>query len=231
MFGAHLVWDEGFGEGWTDDDLWGIGAAGRASCCSAPSRTMVRHYRGRIDGWIVANEVTDPEGKHGLPHRRARGTRPIGPEYIAESFHVAHEEDPHALLVINEFGFETVNEFGDRPEPRRRASLQVIDTLLDDGVPLHALGIQGHLLADQFRERFDARGYRRFLASSPTAAWRSSSPRWTCSTTGCPPTAASATAGWPTSTAATSTSRFDEPAVKAVMTFGLSDRYTWLEED
>src|SRR3712207_4308039 len=24
VFGAHLVWDEGFGEGWTDDDLWGI---------------------------------------------------------------------------------------------------------------------------------------------------------------------------------------------------------------
>jgi endo-1,4-beta-xylanase len=23
VFGAHLVWDEGFGDGWTDDDLWG----------------------------------------------------------------------------------------------------------------------------------------------------------------------------------------------------------------
>jgi hypothetical protein len=24
VFGAHLVWDEGFGDGWTDDDLWGM---------------------------------------------------------------------------------------------------------------------------------------------------------------------------------------------------------------
>lgn len=24
IVGAHLVWDEGFGDGWTDDDLWGM---------------------------------------------------------------------------------------------------------------------------------------------------------------------------------------------------------------
>jgi endo-1,4-beta-xylanase len=24
VLGAHLVWDNGFGEGWTDDDLWGM---------------------------------------------------------------------------------------------------------------------------------------------------------------------------------------------------------------
>ena len=23
VLGAHLVWDEGFGEGWTEEDLWG----------------------------------------------------------------------------------------------------------------------------------------------------------------------------------------------------------------
>ena len=29
VFGAHLVWDEGFGEGWTDDDIWGLDEDGR----------------------------------------------------------------------------------------------------------------------------------------------------------------------------------------------------------
>lgn len=24
VFAAHLAWDEGFGEGWTNDDLWGM---------------------------------------------------------------------------------------------------------------------------------------------------------------------------------------------------------------
>ena len=30
-------------------------------------------------------------------------------------------------------------------------------------VPLHGVGIQAHLLADHFAQRFDARGYQRFL--------------------------------------------------------------------
>ena len=34
---------------------------------------------------------------------------------------------------------------------------------------MHAFGIQAHLLADQFGERFHAKGYRRFLHESPTA--------------------------------------------------------------
>jgi endo-1,4-beta-xylanase len=37
VLGAHLVWDEGFGEGWTEDDLWGWSARRRAGCCSEPS--------------------------------------------------------------------------------------------------------------------------------------------------------------------------------------------------
>src|SRR5262249_35860450 len=71
--------------------------------------------------------------------------------------------DPQAVLILNEFGFETVNEFGDQPGPRRRATLRVIDKLLGDGVPVQALGVQAHLLADQFADRFDARAYQKWL--------------------------------------------------------------------
>jgi endo-1,4-beta-xylanase len=39
---------------------------------------------------------------------------------VAEAFHIAHEQDPNAVLVLNEFGFDTINEFGDQPGPRRR---------------------------------------------------------------------------------------------------------------
>ena len=51
-----------------------------------------------------------------------------------------------------------------------RATLQVIDMLQDQDVPLDAVGIQAHLLADQFKERFDSRATGASCASSPTAA-------------------------------------------------------------
>ncbi len=78
----------------------------------------------------------------------------IGPSYVADAFEIAHSADPGALLVLNDFGYETVNEYGDSPVDKQRATLQVVDRLLDKGVPVHALGVQAHLLADRFAERF-----------------------------------------------------------------------------
>jgi endo-1,4-beta-xylanase len=134
VFGAHLVWDEGFGEGWTEDDLWGLERAEARQLLFGTVRAVVRHYRGRVDAWSVANEVTDPEGVRGL-RTDVPWYETIGPSYVAEAFHIAHRQDPDALLVLNEFGFETVNEFGDQPGPRRRATLQVIDKLLPTACP------------------------------------------------------------------------------------------------
>ena len=162
VFGAHLVWDEGFGEGWTEEDLWGMSEQRAREVLFGTARAVVRRYRGRVDAWSVANEVTSPEGERGY-RTDVPWWEPLGKGYVEEAFHVAHAADPKAMLVINEFGFETVNEWGDQPEPRRRATLRVIDDLLAKGAPVHALGVQAHLLADQFQDRFDARAYTRWL--------------------------------------------------------------------
>ena len=116
--GAHLVWDEGFGEGWTDEDLWDISRRRAERLLYGTVRKEVRHYKGKMNGWIVANEVTDPEfrNKHGF-RKNVPWFQTIGPEYIRNVFEIAAEEDPKALRIINEFGFETVNEWGDKPGP------------------------------------------------------------------------------------------------------------------
>src|SRR4051812_1369474 len=125
--GAHLVWDEGFGEGWTDDDLWNLSRRDAERLLYTVVRREVSHYRGRMNGWIVANEVTDPENadKHGF-RTNVPWYSTIGPSYIGECFHIAKSRDPHALRIINEFGFETVNEFGDTAIARQRAFLKAI---------------------------------------------------------------------------------------------------------
>lgn len=67
------------------------------------------------------------------------------------------------MLVLNDFGYETVNQYGDRPVDKRHATLHDLDRLLDAGAPVHAFGVQAHLLADRFADRFHGGDYRRFL--------------------------------------------------------------------
>jgi endo-1,4-beta-xylanase len=230
VFGAHLVWDEGFGPGWTDDDLWNISEKRARHLLYDTIRAEVKRYRGRIAAWSVANEVTDPEGRHGL-RTNVPWYHTIGPSYVAEAFHLAHSLDPKALMVINEFGFETVNQYGDQPGPRRRATLQVIDKLLNNGVPVQALGVQAHLLAAHFDERFHPLEYRRFLSEVADRGLKILITEMDVLDDGLP-----ANPRIRDQKIADVYKRYfhatlQEPAVISTMTFGLSDRYTWLDED
>ncbi|WP_203718781.1 endo-1,4-beta-xylanase [Asanoa siamensis] len=230
VFGAHLVWDEGFGEGWTEDDLWGMSEQQARAVLFGTADAVVRRYRGRVEAWSVANEVTSPEGERGY-RTDVPWWEPLGKGYVEEAFHVAHAADPRALLVINEFGFETVNEWGDEAEPRRRATLRVIDDLLRRGAPVHALGVQAHLLADQFADRFDARAYTRWLGEVADRGLEILITELDVTDDGLPADAAARDAG-----VRDVYRRYLDVAlscrdVRAVMAFGLSDRYTWLEED
>jgi endo-1,4-beta-xylanase len=230
VFGAHLVWDEGFGSGWRDNDLWGLSAREARDLLYGTVRKVVRHYRGRVDAWSVVNEAISADGRHGL-RTDVPWFQTIGPSYVAESFRIAHEVDPHALLVLNDFGYETVNRYGDRPEDKRRATLEVLDDLLAAGAPVQALGIQAHLLAKDFDQRFDDYDYRTFLAEVANRGLTILITELDVLDSGLP-----AAPRVRDRLVADVYRRYlgtalQESAVKVVMTFGLSDRYTWLEED
>jgi endo-1,4-beta-xylanase len=232
VIAAHLVWDEGFGGGWTDDDLWGLSKEDAEKLLYGVISKEVEHYQGRVNGWIVANEVTDPEraDKHGF-RKNVPWYSTIGPGYIAECFHLAEEKDPDALRIINEFGFETVNEWGDKPEVRRTAYLKAIDRLLDQEVPVQAVGIQGHLLADGFGKKFDAKGYRAFLQEFADRGLPVLITELDVLDDGLPQDFEQRD-----KKIADVYSRYldvtlDDTNVKVVVAFGLTDRYTWLDED
>lgn len=233
VFGAHLVWDEGFGEGWRDTDLWDIGEQRARALLFDTIRQTVHRYRGRVHIWSCANEVVvngADESHHGL-RLDVPWINTIGPEYVAHAFHVAHESDHAACLLLNDFGYETVNEYGDRPETKRRATLKVLDRLLDKNVPVHGLGIQAHLEADHFRERFDAKEYLRFLRELSDRGLQIMITEMDVLDDGLP-----ANARCRDRRIADVYRRYlgvalEETAVSVVMTFGLSDRYTWLQED
>jgi endo-1,4-beta-xylanase len=232
VFGAHLVWDEGLGEGWEEGELFELSEQEAREILFGTLVETVKRYRGRMAGWIVVNEIVanGDEGERGM-RTDYPWYQTIGRSFAAEAFHLARANDPDATLVLNEFGFETVNEFGDLPEPRRRNALQIIDELQGQGVPLDAFGIQGHLLANRFLDRFDVSGYRRFLAELADRGLDILITELDVLDDGLPRNIRLRDAAIADIYERYLDTVLSEPAVKSVMPFGLSDRYTWLEED
>lgn len=105
-------------------------------------RTMVTRYRGKIHTWDVVNEVLRDEG--GL--RESAWYRISGKEYIKEAFRTAHEADPDARLIINDYNLESSDAKADTME-------QLVRKMLEKGVPVHGIGLQMHLGLDTDMER------------------------------------------------------------------------------
>jgi endo-1,4-beta-xylanase len=103
--------------------------------------TVVKHYAGRVYSWDVVNEMIYHDDRpDGL--RRKPWLDFIGPDFIDIAFRTAHAADPKARLVLNECFIEhnTPAEIG-----RRAALLGLATRLKQSGVPIHAIGVQGHL--------------------------------------------------------------------------------------
>ena len=226
ILGAHLVWDQGFGDGWTDGDLRGMDEATARSILFGTVERVVRRYSGRVAAWIVANEVLDGAGlRVEVPWHET-----IGPSYVAEAFRLAHAADPSARLVLNDFGYET-DDFFTIAADKRAATLEFLDDLLAKGVPVHALGIQAHLRADGFADGFDPEAYRRFIQAVADRGLDVLITELDVLDDGLPKDVAARDEGVADVLRRYLDATLAEPAVRTLVTFGLSDRYTWLEED
>ncbi|CAM3920727.1 endo-1,4-beta-xylanase [Cohnella lubricantis] len=96
--------------------------------------TVVGRYRGSIYCWDVVNEAVTDEGEEWL--RPTRWLQGIGGDYIAQAFWFAHVADPEALLFYNDY-----NE----SHPGKREKIyRLVKSLLEQGVPLHGIGLQAH---------------------------------------------------------------------------------------
>ncbi len=101
-------------------------------------RKVVSRYRGKIAAWDVVNEVLDD----GEPYLRPSHWLTVcGPEFVAKAFEWAHEADPDALLVYNDYNVDI---------PRKREKLlRLVRELREKGARLGAVGIQGHWEVDR----------------------------------------------------------------------------------
>lgn len=100
--------------------------------------TVVGHYKGRVQQWDVVNEaISDGQGEVLRP---SPWLKAIGDDYIVEAFRAAHQADPKAILIYNDYNLELGY--------KRPKALQLLKSLKDQKVPVHAVGIQCHWRLD-----------------------------------------------------------------------------------
>lgn len=144
--GHTLAWYGGM-PAWTDD----IGDRLEAEReLVTHIETVVGRYRGVIPSWDVVNEPLEDWPKNARSLRPSIWTRRLGPDYLPIALRAAAGADPSVQLVLNEYDIEFK---GPRFAARRKALLQLLRQLRDRGVPLHALGLQSHLFADREIDR------------------------------------------------------------------------------
>ena len=109
-------------------------------------RTVVGRYRGRIAYWDVVNEAIETkwlreEKRFEAFYKPCPWLDIIGPEYIEIAYRTAHETDPDAKLLYNDFNLDQAGKLD--------FALEMIADLSDQGVPIHGLGYQGHFFLDE----------------------------------------------------------------------------------
>ena len=181
--------------------------------------TLVGRYRGIVHSWDVVNEPLPPNDGNSDWLREA-----LGPGYIDLAYRVARATDPGARLVVNEHDIEL-----DAPEheSRRVALLDLLRRMQKAGTPVDAVGIQAHLDAVG-GPPFSPAVLRRFLADIAALGLTIQITELDVTDEHAP-----ADIAIRDRLVADTYRRFldaalDQPAVKMVVTWGLSDRHSWI---
>jgi endo-1,4-beta-xylanase len=183
--------------------------------------TVVRRYAGKLHSWDVVNEAI--ELKDGRPDglRNSPWLELIGPSYLELAFRAAREADRSALLTYNDYGIELDTQ---EQIDKRGQVMMLVRRLQARGVPIDALGIQSHLSAADapgpglihFIRELRAMNLQVFITEMDVNDRKLPEP------------VADRDAGVAKTYRDFLTPVLAEPNVTAALTWGITDRYTWL---
>lgn len=217
--GHALIWNENV-PGWVKTSS----AAAVERVMAGHIERVASHYAGRVHSWDVVNEPFWPG--HGIAggFRDGPWFRAMGQRYVAEALRRIAAVDPKARLLINEAFTEHADDLG---LAVRAGLLKLVDDLRQKGVPLHGIGLQGHL---DMRKPPDDEGFRTFLhelARRDLDIWITELDVNDSALSGRVETrdiaVAARVAGFLAAVLA-------EPRVRGVITWQLSDRYSWYRD-
>jgi endo-1,4-beta-xylanase len=145
LFRGHtLVWGQDFaGSEWLRTS---VNSQNAERVMISHIKTVVGHYAGEIHSWDVVNEAIDPSHGRADGLAKTQWLKFLGPDYIDLAFRTAAQADPKALLVYNG---DLLDHDTPDADARRAATLNLLKNLKSKGTPVQALGIQAHLWANK----------------------------------------------------------------------------------
>jgi endo-1,4-beta-xylanase len=186
--------------------------------------TLLPRYRGTIGEWVVVNEMIDTEGGD-RDFRRNSFQHAYGNNYVQRALETAHALDPDARLMINDFSL-----YHDNPvdEARRGAMLRLVERLKANGTPLHAVGLQGHI--ELAKGRIAQPRLARFLAELAGMGVDLAITELDVLEDDRKLPVEERDRRVADATTALLDVAMDQPAMRSVVTWGLSDRDSWLQD-
>jgi endo-1,4-beta-xylanase len=192
-------------------------------------------YAGKIQSWDVVNEaiqVSDglPGGFRNSPWQKVLGGEGPVPAYIEVAYRTARRVDPKALLVYNDYGIEGED---DASAKKREAVMGLLREMQRRQVPLDALGVQSHITAvnkDGSTPEY-GEGLMKMMAEARKMGLKvlvtemDVNDRYLAPAIGPRDAAVAKMYGSYLGTV------LRDPAVIAVLTWGITDKYTWLDRE
>lgn len=182
---------------------------------------VVARYAGALHSWDVVNEPFWPMDRKPGGWRDGPWFAAMGPSYVERAFRRAAAVDPKVRLTLNEAQCDNDGDWGRSIRPLLRG---LTDRLLDGGAPLHAIGLQSHLQSEfprnypafaEYIDGFGARGLDIYISEFDVndAAF--------------PDTVSERDAATAALARDFLTATLAVPAVKLLVTWQLSDWYSW----
>jgi endo-1,4-beta-xylanase len=183
---------------------------------------LMAHYKGKIKSWDIVNEAIEPKDGQADSLRNSTFLQRLGPDYIGRAFTIAAEADPNIQGFYNEYGLYH-NDSTD--QARRTAVLALLQKLKGDGVPIYGLGIQGHLAMGR---PFDASVFTTFLRQVAGLGLKILITELDIDDRALTQTISERDRLVGERATLFLTAALSERAVEGVLTWGLSDKYSWL---
>lgn len=182
--------------------------------------TVAGRYAGKIHSWDVVNEAVLPSDGRADGLRESPWLKLMGPDYLAIAYETARAADGNALLTYNDYGIEGEDSASAK---KREAVLELVRGLKEKGL-VDAVGVQSHVSAGG---SYGA-GLADFLRTVAAMELQIYLTEMDVNDRKLGPDAALRDAAVAKTYREYLELAVREPAVKAVLTWGITDAHTWL---
>ena len=217
--GHCLVWHEA-NPSWLEPALTNVPIAERI--LRDHIERVVQETATQVHNWDVVNEAIDPRADRGDFLRDTLWLRALGPDYIPLAYQIAHQARPRLTFVYNDFGLE--HDDG-AARAKRAGVLKLLERCRNQGTPIDTLGLQSHL---QCHRPLGGREFSRFLSDVRGLGLKIAITELDLDVSLLTGSAEDKSKAAQTYVTTYLNLVEDGAELNMLLTWGLSDRYTWL---